>query len=816
MQVNNFQGIYLMLKNVLGILLLFSISFTIFGQLAITHKQIRQDKYTFSEENLQWGEAWGELNQFYPRYFKRSSTLQLFICNNGNKTVTVKDLKFNGLGIQKVCTNANFAGPVIWYRVYPEKIPAGKSAMLTIRLRKKLVKPVEISFSGSDGSKHNTIFNTNNFEKIRIAYVGFNNKRNKVFIYVENNSSDKFKITEVKLNGKKVNPSKLINQFFADNCPAFVEVPTSPPLAYGSPLEVVISAADGTTAACQIRVRDDKFNLGIIGGNLKAYYAKMFNFIYVLNGKYGPKAERLAKLAKLNMTLAAPVKIKEDMLRLAKQTKAGNFLYGNADEPDAHEPKGLPYMQRCGINIMRRVEPLMRHQRNNDPKNLTMLMIDSTYAPLNWFTYGEVPDVYFNDIYCLTQYFGYSLKNVAPRVLTGLYASAPRPVNIMLWGCMNTGFPMRRAHTPLENNMEIHYTIASGAKGIHYFIDWNSYPNLCNDGYYIGVTKTGLLWKNIGRMNAKITRVNKLLNISYPSNLAQSSKPQQLWTKALLCGSDNLVIIAVNRKHNINIADRIKMSHVYPVKNAFIKVKIPKWLQAKKLVRVEWDKTIEQALQIKGNEAIIPVKDLLAGRMWVLSADENIQNKLKISAKRLALLKDSEKPSIPKSAVKIKPFKNKTNVILIPEDKNILNIKLNAKTLKTQCAQVNTVCGSLDEVSGHGVGLYSNSQKLENRAEILFHFKSKKVLKKLKISLNCATPNFIFCANNSILFSSDGRKYKRDCSFKKKWIGHGSLKIESSKEIKDFYVKIILKDPRIVQEPAYTNLAKELSLSWSN
>ena len=68
---------------------------------------------------------------------------------------------------------------------------------------------------------------------------------------------------------------------------------------------------------------------------------------------------------------------------------------------------------------------------------------------------------------------------------------------MMIWGCMNTGYPMKRSPPPAENDMTVHYAVAEGAKGIYYFCDWNSYPQVYEGGYFIGMRKTNMLWKNI-------------------------------------------------------------------------------------------------------------------------------------------------------------------------------------------------------------------------------------------------------------------------------------------------------------------------------
>ena len=83
-----------------------------FGQLAIEHAVIRQDQYPLAVEDFLWAEGWGEMRQFFPRYFKCAATVHVFVRNDGDAEAEVTQLSFNGRPIGEVCTTAEFAGPV--------------------------------------------------------------------------------------------------------------------------------------------------------------------------------------------------------------------------------------------------------------------------------------------------------------------------------------------------------------------------------------------------------------------------------------------------------------------------------------------------------------------------------------------------------------------------------------------------------------------------------------------------------------------------------------------------------------------------------
>ena len=502
----------------------------------------------------------------------------------------------------------------------------------------------------------------------------------------------------------------------------------------------------------------------------------------------------------------------------------GRIIYNGVDEPDAHEPVGLEYMARSGINAMRTVEPPMAMQRRLDPYHDTMTLIDRTYAPMNWLNYGELPDLFMHDCYSPTQWMGYDLQVVPNEVQAVVEATSPRPTHIMLWGTMNTGYPMRRSPTPQENDMSVHYTIGEGAKGLYYFLDWNSYPTVFEGGYYVGPPRTNMLWQQMGRVNAEITRLAPLLAIGHPFQIA-SSDNDMLYARSLLCGPDNFVIVLVNRNHRIHASDRLtKQPHIFPVKNATVELDIPSWFDLKSAVQVRYDgcRDVELEGASLSRQKRLKVKNLDTAMVIVLSQDPDIAEKLTLPEEQYQALLDSE---IPTYVTDTPPIPNTQTDNVITLDQAVIvggSFALDLRDADTLArAQTIQTVGQLLLEPGQWLGL-STDVDWHGESSIVFAVESPTPLAQISAALRSATPNFAACANNVIGLSLDGKTWREDCSFKMEWNGGGAderltatFDAPEGQTIQRFYVRVMMRDPGIVHSNQSTNLAYGLTLSWT-
>ena len=800
------------------------------GQLVVEHVNIRLDRYPVPLGEYQWGEAWGEIRQFFPRYFKPAATAHVFVRNGGGSEVDVTHLSFNGKPVEEVCTTPEVAGPVIWYRANPEVLQPGQFGLIYVRLRDRPDRPIDVGISTKDGQTVTARLTESDREQIRLGYVGFNQRIDRVYLYVERLATRKLNVDRVYLDGRDLTASSQVVNGSFEGGPALVETTLDEPLAYGSYHCLRVTTRQGPVAMHQVRARDDRFQRGIVAGQtpLKAYHAKFFNSLYHLHGSFPTDPDWWkpdSDLARLGFTRTTPCP-SEEAIKAQADVPPGRILFNSVDEPDAHEPGPLPYMSRCGINIMRQVEPTMRLQRRLDPLHETMVLVDRTYAPFNWLVYGEVPDVLMNDIYAPTQWHGYDLDVFAPSVDALLAGAAPRPVHVMLWGGMNTGYPMRRSPTPEENDMSVHYVLGCGAKGVHYFLDWNSYPTVFEGGYYVGAPRTNMLWKNMGRMNAEMARLAPLLAIGHPFSIVAADS-DQLWARSLLCGKDNFVVVLVNRKHRINVNDRYsKQPHIYPVESAAVALSLPGWFTLRSAVHVTYDDVRPIRLSGQGQRRRLEVRDLRTSMVLVLSQEDDIAERLTLDSEQFAALMASEKPRFVTDHPPIPDTEQPDAVIELDAGAGAagsLTLDLRQAEALARATRLRTD-GDLRLEPGQWLGLFTRPD-WHGQAEIVFRLRGGVPLLQVTARLISQTPNFAACANNVVGISQDGRRYAEDSSFKMEWNGgaygpergaglSASLEAREGEPVQEFYVRVLLRDPGIVASDEATNLAETLTISW--
>ena len=793
--------------------------------LRVAHHSVRQDRLAVPADQWQWNEGWPEIRQFFPRYFKPAATLHMFVENRGDEPVDITDVRFDGQPISEVCTRAEFAGPVIWYRSNPEVLQPGQIGMIYARLRHAPEKPIRLSVNGSDGQEVAALFDKDDRDEIRLGYVGFNQEIDRAYVYVEDWTGRHPKLSRVLLDGRDVTAQcELINADFVGG-PALVELSLDEPLEPGSFHCLAASTAEGMVAVSQIRARGARYRLGVWNSGVEKCYAKFFNVSYIPSsfskehGWWDPDTEE-NQLGFATTGFADDV----DQIRYMATLPADRFIYTNFDEPDAHEPGPLPYMSRCGINIMRKVEPLMVLQRRYDPRHDTTFVCNRTYAPLNWLHYGEVPDIFISDCYVPARWMGYDMLCVPMQMRTVAAAAAPRPADMMLWGCMNTGYQMKRSPTPQENDMVVHYAMAEGAKGLYYFCDWNSYPMVSEGGYFIGASSTNMQWKNMGRMNAEITRIAPLLSKGHPFQIAESDN-DQLYVRSLLCGRDNFVVVMVNRSHRIHGPTNNKgamQPFIFPVDEATVTLNVPSWFKVRSAAHVAWDGARPVKLESSPNSgtASLGVRDLMTSMVLVLSQQEDIAGQLTVPEEQFNALLAAEQPTYVTDNPPIPDVTRPKAFIRLDDaavEQGQLTLDLTQPDSLAQASSITTE-GELRQVPGEWLGLFTPPD-WHGEASIVFQVESAVPLQKVQAVLESSTPNIAACANNAVGITLEQVHYTEDMSFKMQWPGHGKLTAtraaEEGESISRFFVRVQLRDPGIVHSDEATNLARSLTISWT-
>ena len=774
--------------------------------LQMAEAKLRSDIYPYSLNQLTWIEAWDEQNQFFPRYYKPSATIQLVVHNDTDQAMTPSKFEFDGHPIEEETTRPDFSGRVIWYRMNPEVLAPGASGHFTVRLREKPDKTIKVAIEGKSVD-----IKPESEEKLRILYVAFNNTRDRLTVFTE--SLEKTgRLRQISIDGKPAK-MKLTNADFSDGNPAVAILDLEKPLRFGAYFILKVETENAATFE-QIRTRDDTFPIGIIGANIKLYTRAGFNTSYCLQGSKAVPLEQMTRLSPVAMEEKIRKVAEEEIKKVAETVPANRYIYGNYDEADAHEPPGLPYMERCGINIMQKVEPLMALQRRFDPTHLTALLIDRTYAPLNWYTYGALADLPVNDCYIPTIWHGMDSEFLAHTVKVFLSATSPRASQMLLWATANTNHSPR-ATTPIENEAQYHYALGSGAKGLHYFTDWTSFPQVSEGGYYIGAAQILPLWRGMARGNALADRLKGLLNNAYPWNGAKSGSAD-MWCGALLSGDDSLIITVVNRNIKTSRDDKMKFVHTYPVGDSFVEVELPVWFKAAKLCVVAWDKVTEIPLRREGCKVIIPASNLEAGRIFVISSDAEIAKRLAGTPEIQGSIAEIQKipGRIPGERIAARP-RGEEALKLSSKKELTLDFK-NPEAMKS-VAEIRFDNAILETGTDGTWNLCPGKELREARAELYFVVESD--APEFRAELRGETvPGYLSSIELGIKSKTDAR-FATDSSMKpKKWYRGRSkdefLAVSAKNSGNNRYeIRIVLKDPLIVTPEGCTAAVRNLILS---
>ena len=709
--------------------------------------------------------------------------------------------------------------------------------MVIVRLRKPLTETVSLGVKYDGEKTVQTQVSLSDSPKLRIASASFDLKKNKVFLYVEKLSKGDESLGRIIFDGEPIaaKDGTVVNGEFAGACPAYIELIPKDPLKFGDFHMLTVETADGNASSYQLRVRDDRFILGLIYGapaRYPMYEANLFNTIYNLGSPSSKIPEDFWNgMESSSLSLIQTASRDEDVLRAIKTAPPQRFTFNTIDEPDANDwwYNKLVLEERCGTGIMNYVEPMLQRVRNHAPGYLTTEILNSTFAPANFYIYGEVTDILSKDIYPLYT-FGESsgLADIPPSVNTALNASSPRPVNIVLWGIMATVDTFRRAHVPFENDAEVHYAIGSGVKGITYFMDTSGAVRSSGGEYYLGATWIKPLWQHMGKLNAKLTRLAPLLNQGFPCEIARSSNPEQLWVSALQSGLDSVVIVAVNRNYVVRANDRMKFPHVFPVKDERIAVKLPAWLGARdlKVLEVSWDKVQPSEVRQDGGAFEIPIRDMTYSRVFVVSKDPNIEARLALDENKLKEMQASwPKPAARDGTRLDLPKASGSPIVLSAEDVARREMVFDfAKPVDIQKAlSFRLVAAELDQ-RPNGLALFPLDKGRESRFELLYAFESPVPLKNITVSLLGTTPNFAYGSSNSVGVASSqlaadvaGYDFVYDKSYKVDWDGGAKgMKLEKTlgKTTNKFYVKVSMADPQIMWPGEYSNTVSNLKVTW--
>lgn len=313
------------------------------------------------------------------------------------------------------------------------------------------------------------------------------------------------------------------------------------------------------------------------------------------------------------------------------QTPLYFFLMDEPDACDTHTEQ-VPFADRLGTSGQWLVKwhDLFRRKGADTP---TLLNVDGTYKPENYYMYHQLPD-----IPCIDPYFQGDLELVYDKFpgsmamksrptpvyaasLISQSAGAPKPLHVILtcsrYVSDQPGVPDGRYPTPEEKRLEVYYAVAAGAKGLSYW--WYTPTN----GVGTGLPSANALWKEMGLLGAEVRTASPIITEGCPIHLPTTAS-RWLWVRTLMHGTSTVAAIVLN--HNF-LNDRL--GSVYkPVENAGVSVTLPSWLKPTDVFEISSNGVLSlskgDGWSIDGNRVNLKLDKVDLSRFVIITADPKL------------------------------------------------------------------------------------------------------------------------------------------------------------------------------------------------
>ena len=577
-------------------------------------------------EDTVWTEGWGEKEQFYPKYMRPAGSVHVILRNESGKTDSITLASVNGKPLADVTTNDRNAGPVVWYLIespqlkvdpsrpddqelYMQKnVPPGEWLECSVRLREVPKEAVRIGFSTGSGAAVEAAVEPR-VPVMRIESISFSAKIDGIYVYLRAMDRKAPSKLTLRLDGRQVASRATPGPRGSDL--TLLTAPLSPAWDYGS-YHLVEVESRGEKLVEPVRAWDGFFSIGLFGTADKERVAAAK--AHAINTYYWNTSEILDQAGMCTIPGGMPDK------GTARKTGGTGvlFLY-NKDEPDAHDvSRGdrLPYMDRLGMMAIPEVIPAQRGQRRLWPTVPNLLLVDNTYKPLQYYVYGQIPDVFSTDPY--VPLGGRQVDYVYHAMECARDASTPRPTVSVLWACGLSNGKRRYGNnppTPEEERMMVFYALGCGAKGIGYFIDMSE---TTGEGDFLGLSDVKPLWEEVGRTNRDAAALAPYLAIGCPAG--PCSVQGKVWVRTLMCGPDRLVVIAVNTYHYMAYETRYETSFHFPLKNVSVTIPLPAALKSAKVEEVVDGRLSAFPCEIVRGTLTLPLDKLDAARAFVVTS----------------------------------------------------------------------------------------------------------------------------------------------------------------------------------------------------
>jgi len=485
-----------------------------------------------------WFEGAKEIQSFFSEDYRAAGFIKTCVRNDGDRPLAPAGFSLNGTPLDDLRTQFS----VIWWRLLPTPLPPGAVGEIAVRLRDPLTETASLTVTFEGGEAIESTI-TPSPPPVRIETVGFTQAMDRVFVVVDAIDRKPHRLKRLLIDGRAVEARLLDPGFASGVSPIWVRLPK--PLQEGS-YHTYSAEVDDLQVACCVRTYNGWVPLGTYGyGDYEEFARNGCNGYANFGRSTKGELDSQATLLMRGITIIGDSPPAKYMIG-----HPGLWAYYLMDEPDCqdyfHADK-WPAGKRIGYYGME-LERRCQVCRNLDPRKPTLLTLDLTYKPANYYIYGQLADITNPDCYPLS--IGAAVKMVREVVETARYGAGPHPLTFTFEtyhlepddpaAREKQHFP--RPPTVEELRLSLHYALGAGARGLYNYIHCTE---KWKEGVSHGTRDYADLWREMGRCYRTFDAVSPLLALAHPTTLATCSD-ERIWLRTLIAGEDALLIVAAN------------------------------------------------------------------------------------------------------------------------------------------------------------------------------------------------------------------------------------------------------------------------------
>jgi hypothetical protein len=536
-----------------------------------------------------------------------NGTIHLFLANRGKEKVMIRSIFVDGVCLPvsdpienlmedliedlykerslltKVANLDNIPSPsetikrkFIWWQVLPNPILPGCVADIVVKLAAPASETVKVGVETSQGQRyHCSLPPTPHL--FRIAFVGFSDELDELYVYLENEDCTKHKVRKLYLDTKDVTK--------------YCSIPWDS-ISPGEKRCIVVRLSrqlrPGQYIAVKVETEAESSKEEVL--------TRVFSFFPIASEDGYVQPDLYLDAQKFSIPYS------RDFPNLpAIQEGNPQMAYHVLSCPmHAH---GSAYDSACWEIIL-----AVDRCRMLDPFSPTYIHICRLQIEHALPLFGETADIIrFNPDVVAPAYNKLEEKTehrIQWLTRLGKEACAPRPIHTLAVACSDpyVYYPPRNP-APEEIRLRVYYTISRGAKGI----------------FYRGLETSSGLHHVIRGVNKELQILKNLLKVSEPVSWAECSQPM-VEANSLLVGQEAIILILINNDYAI-INDNGTTIFTCSAKHDFVVVvNVPDWFKISSAYDIT-DTVRGINYHRETGKIIIPIDELKLTRQIVLSSD---------------------------------------------------------------------------------------------------------------------------------------------------------------------------------------------------